>query len=251
MSASTSTLSVQLYSVRERLDEDFLGTLRALADLGFTQVEPFGFTPDVALTYSQAFAETGLSAPTTHAGILDAPDQAELFAAAAHAGVRTVILPSSAQERWTDAAGLEGIAADLNAAAALASEHEVRVGYHNHWWELENTVDGVPALEALATRLDDGVVLEVDTYWAEVGGVDAVGLLGRLGERVVAIHVKDGDRSRDTKKQQPARPGDVPVLDILAAAPDALRVIEFDDYDGDRLEGIAASVAYLREHGIS
>jgi len=33
---------------------------------------------------------------------------------------------------------------------------------------------------------------------------------------------------------------------VLAAAPRALRVIEFDDYRGDPFDGIAASLAYLR-----
>jgi len=35
-------LVVQLYSVRQPLAEDFAGTLRRLADLGLTRVEPYG-----------------------------------------------------------------------------------------------------------------------------------------------------------------------------------------------------------------
>ena len=38
-----------------------------------------------------------------------------------------------------------------------------------------------PALEVLAGSLDAGVLLEVDTYWAAVGGQDVPALLGRLG----------------------------------------------------------------------
>jgi hypothetical protein len=35
------------------------------------------------------------------------------------------------------------------------------------------------------------------------------------------------------------------VADILAAAPDALWVLEFDGYAGDIFEGLAASYAYV------
>src|SRR5438477_43939 len=82
------------------------------------------------------------------------------------------------------------------------------------------------ALELLAPRLDDRVVLEVDTYWVEVGGVDVVDLLGRLGDRVRFLHVKDGDKSRDTKAQLPAGEGEMDIPAVLAAAPDAMRVLE-------------------------
>jgi hypothetical protein len=37
----------------------------------------------------------------------------------------------------------------------------------------------------------------------------------------------------------------VPVSAVLAAAPDALRVVEFDRYDGDIYAGLAASFAFL------
>jgi sugar phosphate isomerase/epimerase len=88
-------------------------------------------------------------------------------------------------------------------------------------------------------------VLEVDTYWATAGGEDAAALLRRLGKKVYAIHVKDGGLATDASGQVPAGEGQIPVAEVLAAAPDALRVIEFDVYDGDIFEGIAASYAYL------
>ncbi len=96
-------------------------------------------------------------------------------------------------------------------------------------------------------QLDPAVVLEVDTYWATAGGEDAPALLRRLGAKVHAIHVKDGGLATDGTGQLPAGRGVVPVADVLAAAPQALRVIEFDAYDGDVFEGIAASLAYFSD----
>jgi sugar phosphate isomerase/epimerase len=88
-------------------------------------------------------------------------------------------------------------------------------------------------------------VLEVDTYWAAAGGADVPALLTSLGGKVRALHVKDGDLATDASGQVPAGQGRAPVDEVLAAAPAALRVIEFDQYAGDIFEGIAASFAYV------
>src|SRR6266536_4085714 len=163
-----------------------------------------------------------------------------VFAAAAALGIGTVIDPFVPPERWQDPADIAATAAALNDAAKLAAGHGLRIGYHNHWWELQSRIGGRSALEVFADQLDPAVVLEVDTYWAAAGGEDAPALLRRLGDRVRAIHVKDGGLATDATGQVPAGQGRVPVTEVLAAAPDALRVIEFDAYDGDIFEGIAA-----------
>src|SRR5699024_2283779 len=126
---------------------------------------------------------------------------AEVAAAAASLGITTVIDPFVAPEKWQSADDIADTARRLNEAAVIAAEHGITVGYHNHAHEIESTIDGVTALEHFASLLDPAVVLEVDTYWVAVGGADPVELLGRLGDRVVAIHVKDGPATAETKDQ--------------------------------------------------
>jgi sugar phosphate isomerase/epimerase len=236
-------LSVQLYSVRDAFAADPTGTLSRLAEIGFTQVEPYGVVENLA-TLRAGLPAFGLSAPTAHAKLLGV-DQSTVFAAAAECGISVVIDPHVPAERWRDPAEIAATAAGLNDAAKLAAEYGLTVGYHNHWWELESRIGGRSALEVFAEQLDPAVVLEVDTYWATVGGEDAPALLGRLGARVRAIHVKDGGLATDGSGQVPAGQGGVPVAEVLAAAPDALRVVEFDRYDGDIFAGLAASRAFL------
>ncbi|QRP43557.1 sugar phosphate isomerase/epimerase [Amycolatopsis sp. FDAARGOS 1241] len=238
-------LSVQLYSVRDAFAADPADTLRRLAAIGFTQVEPYGVVENVAALSSglQAF---GLTAPTAHAKLIG-EDQHAVFAAAKQLGIAVVIDPLVKPEQWQDPADIAATATALNAAAKVAQEHDVRVGYHNHWWELESRVDGRSALEVLAEQLDPAIALEVDAYWATAGGENAPELLRRLGQRVHAIHVKDGALATDASGQVPAGQGSVPLPEVLAAAPQALRVVEFDRYDGDIFDGIAASFAYLTE----
>ncbi|MFT4123422.1 MAG: TIM barrel protein [Microbacteriaceae bacterium] len=243
------SLSVQLYTVREALAADAAGTLARLAALGLRAVEPFGLVEQAAVL-RPLLAETGLAAPTSHASLVDA-DLDAVLAAAAALGVETVIEPAVGPERWHDREAIAGIAAALAEASRRAADLGLRVGYHNHWWETEIRLDGVPAIEVLAELLPEAVLLEVDVYWAAVGGTEPVALLERLGERVGAIHVKDGPISRDTARQLPAGAGAMPIAEILAAAPAARPVLEFDEYAGDLFEGLAAGIAHLSGLGVS
>jgi sugar phosphate isomerase/epimerase len=236
-------LSLQLYTVRGSLDSDLSGTLARVADIGFRQVEPFDLTA-LAPRIAAPLRDHGLSAPTSHVRLIGADLQA-VFAAAERLGVETLIDPHVDQERWRAASDIGQIADRLNAVAALAGEHGLKVGYHNHHFELASRIDGRHALEVFADRLAPGVVLEVDTYWAAVGGADVPALLRRLGDRVVALHVKDGDGSLDYKAQVAVGAGTMPVPQILAAAPGRLAVVELDDFAGDMLSAVADSYAYL------
>lgn len=236
--------SLQLYTLRDALEADLPGTIRRVADVGFTQVEPYNFV-DTAEELGEALKENGLTAPSGHAPLLS-QDQDRIFAAAKQLGISTVIDPFIPAGSWQRAEDIQATAAKLNEAAKKGAEYGIRVGYHNHQWELESTVEGRTALEYFADRLDPDVVLEVDTYWVAVGGHDPVAVLERLGGRVKFIHIKDGPLTTDTKAQLPAGKGQVAVLDVIAAATSVeAGVVEFDDYAGDIFEGIAESLAYL------
>ena len=238
-----SELSVQLYTVREALAQDFDGTLARIAGFGFTQVEPFALLK-FADELRNGLAQNGLTAPTTHVHLLG-EDQDAICVLAAELGIQTIIEPYVDPARWEAEADISKVASELNAAARTAAGYGLRVGYHNHHFELKSKISGVHALEVLADRLEPEVVLEVDTYWAYVGGADVPALITRLGDRVVALHLKDGDGSLDTTKQVPLGSGVLPVWDIIAAAPEALRVVELDDSETDLLQAVQAGREFL------
>jgi sugar phosphate isomerase/epimerase len=255
-------ISVQLYSIHEELDADLDGSLAKLAETGLTTVEAFDFVRR-ADALKTSFERYGLRSPTAHAvliekdaktpdGLLTRPPSEEVFAAAQALGVQVVIDPYVPLARWETRADVERNADRLNEAAAKAAGLGLKVGYHNHDHELSATIDGTPVLEVFAGLLDPAVLLEVDLYWATAGGADPVQLLQRLGDRVVAVHVKDGPiRPGITSRQmpldqQPAGHGDVPLTAALAAASSAeYAVIEFDHYEGDTFAAIRESYGFL------
>ncbi|WP_258061254.1 MULTISPECIES: sugar phosphate isomerase/epimerase [unclassified Rathayibacter] len=245
--ATPPDLSVQLYSVREPLAADLPATLDRLAAIGFTTVELFGFV-DLADAYRAALPASGLRAPSAHARLLGPQGDAtvdEILDTAASLGVETVIDPFVDPTRWTTADDVARIADELNALVDSAAARGLVLGYHNHAFEFENRVDGRSAFEHLAGLLDPRMVLELDTYWAAVGGDDPVEVLGRLGDQVRFLHVKDGPISTDTQEQLPAGEGAMDVPAILAAAPQALPVLEFDAYAGDIFEGLESAHRYV------
>lgn len=236
-------ISVQLYTVRDALERDLPGTLGRLAALGFSQVEPFDVVRR-ADAVAAGLAEHGLTAPSGHV-MLIGEDLDAVFAAARTVGMTTVIHPMVEAAAWAERDSVEAIARGLNDVAARAADRGLVVGYHNHAWELESAIGGRPALEVFADLLDDRVVLEVDTYWVQTGGVSPVELLKRLGERVTHLHVKDGPATMDTKAQVALGSGVLDVPGILAAAPDAMRVLELDDCSTDVFDALRDGLAYL------
>jgi sugar phosphate isomerase/epimerase len=242
---SSPDLSVQLYTVRSALAADPDATLARLAALGFRLVEPFALLENRD-ALREGLPRHGLIAPTTHADILG-PDRDAVFAAAGELGIGTVIQAWTEPAQWVAANGIARIATALDEAARVAADLGLRVGYHNHEFELATRIDGRHALEVFAGRLHPDVVLEVDTWWAHIGGADVPRLLDRLGERVVALHLKDGDGSGGGHVQVPLGQGVLPVREIVAAAPNALRVLELDDTAGDLFEAIRIGRQLLLE----
>lgn len=267
--------SVQLYTLAAEFSADMAGSLDRLAAIGLRNVEAFDFVrrPD---EIRAALDASGLASPTGHApllsdelwtpdGSIPTPAPEVVFEAAATLGLKTVIDPFVAPERWFTLEGVTAIADRLNALADTAASFGLAVGYHNHAQEFVADFDGQSAYERFVALTDERIALELDLYWALVGGQDVPALVSRLGDRLVAVHVKDGiapesnpfapgagEFGSDSLDQRHAGSGDVPLADALRAASAVqYAIIEYDNAPGDVFDDIAASYAFLTEGGFS
>jgi sugar phosphate isomerase/epimerase len=239
-------LSVQLYTVRDVLAQDRDGVLRQIAQAGYDAVEPFQPTEDPE-GLRKILDDLGLTVSGVHARQVLTEEADEVFAAAKVLGTDLVIIPVGLpMEEFSTRQGLQRMAERINEISARAAGHGLRLGYHNHEWELAAIVEGRHGLEVLADLLAPEVFLEVDTYWAAVGGADVPALLRRLSKRVLALHVKDGPLVRGEPNVAVGR-GLMPVPEVLAAAPEALRVVEMDACATDIVQALAESRTYLAE----
>ncbi|HUZ25250.1 MAG TPA: sugar phosphate isomerase/epimerase [Streptosporangiaceae bacterium] len=242
--------ALQLYTLREQLAADRKGILAQVAAFGYGAVEPFNVLSDTDGLLAD-LAAAGLSVCSVHA--TPAGEQADAIAAAARTlGADTVIVPHMPPARFADADSVQALARELNGIASWIAGQGLRLGYHNHDFELSSLIGGRPALEVLADALDDSVLLEVDTYWAAVGGQDVPALLGRLGERVRYLHVKDGPVVSRDDSMTAVGAGRMPVAQILAASPSAQwHVVELDRCATDMMTAVGDSLAWLVSHGLA
>jgi sugar phosphate isomerase/epimerase len=241
-------LALQLYTVRDQLAAGRSAVLKAIRDFGYGAVEPYDVRTDPRALRAD-LDEAGLAVCSVHAPALG-EDAGALLDGAGIVGADTVIVPSVPAGRFADADAVAALARDLSQAAARAADRGLRFGYHNHAFELA-PVAGRTGLEALADALDEGVLLEVDTYWAAVGGQDVPALLGRLGDRVRYLHVKDGPVTRDDPMTAVGA-GRMPVAEVLAACPSAeWHVVELDRCATDMLTAVRDSIAWLAGRGLA
>jgi sugar phosphate isomerase/epimerase len=247
---TVNPLAVQLYSLREQLGAGSRrAVLKSIAGLGYGAVELHDVTTDPE-HLREDLAEAGLTACAAHASATG-EGAAACLAGALAAGADTVIVPWAEPERFADAASVMALAQELNEGAARAADRGLRFGYHNHWFELETADGGKTGLEILADALDEDVILEVDTYWAAVGGQDVPQLLARLGDRVRYLHVKDGPVTRDDPMVAVGQ-GRMPIADILAAEPQAeWHVVELDRCATDMLTALGESLRWLVSEGLA
>jgi sugar phosphate isomerase/epimerase len=244
-------LAVQLYSVRDLLADDRASVLGGLAEIGYAAVEVADPTDD-PLGLRVLADDLGLEVCAVHASALArGMDAAEIFDAVHILGSDLVIIPAGIpRDEFASRDGVKRAADLLNSLAAQATKHGLRLGYHNHEHELESILDGRHAFDVLVDLMSPEIFLEIDTYWAAVGGVDVPGLLATHGDRVRLLHVKDGPGTRD-ESNVAVGSGAMAVPDFLAAAPHAWRVVEFDHCNGDIMDALRASFAYLNSVEIS
>lgn len=257
-------LAVQLYTFRDpaRFGGSGMGldpaTLQAIADAGFLGVETVDVPGGDPAAARRALDDLDLTVTSSHTwGKWSDP---EVFRRAVDAladlGSPRVIVSPSANELRTD---LSALIDRLAAAADLAAERGLRLGIHNHDAEMA-VVDGGRAIDRLVAGLDDAVDVQVDIFWAVVGGAVPADVIRGLGPRVVSLHLKDGealpssDASDEPFVNVPVGSGRVdpgPAVEAARAAGNVeWLIVEFDHVPGSAIDATRASLENLVARGL-
>lgn len=244
-------LGVQLYTVRDQLATDFEGTLRKVAEIGFSEFEFAGYYDRSPAQVRALLDELDVRAPSAHLGLnLFRADIDKLIGDANVIGHRYLVVPS-ANGRTAD--GWKQLAADFNLYAEKVARAGMRFGYHNHAAEFADLGGGTTAYDILLQETDPGLVdFELDLYWAVRGGQDPVAMFARSPGRFKLFHVKDmADRS-GSQAMAPVGEGEIDFAAIFAAAEQAgvqHYFVEHDnaaEYPAGSLASIATSYRNLR-----
>jgi sugar phosphate isomerase/epimerase len=247
-------ISVQLYTVRDLTASDFAGTLKQIAKIGYTEVELAGYgNLKTAAEAKKALDDAGLTVSGAHAPIdvLETDvervmDENELL------GSKLIICPWMPEDRRKDAAGWKAVARSLNQIGRALHERGIDLAYHNHSFEFQK-FEGKTGLDILFENSEPHLVkAEIDVYWVQHGGEDPVARINQLGDRCVALHLKDM-AGGDDRKFAEVGTGILDFKAILAAAQKSgvrYGAVEQDDtYGKPPLEAIKVSYENLKKLG--
>lgn len=185
-------IALQLYTVRQSAQQDFLGTLRKVAAMGYGAVELAGLHGLPAVQVRATLDELGVRAVSAHVALSDLESGLSAVVADMQTlGCEFVVVPWMPAERRTTAAAVQKIATTMNQWAATLRNEGLRLAYHHHSFEFE-PLDGSTMWEIFTTAIDPALVgLEIDVYWAARGGHDPATLITRHAPGVPLIHLKD------------------------------------------------------------
>ena len=190
-------IGIQLYSLRDQMQSDFEGTLAAVAEIGYAEVEFAGLYGRTPEQVRQTIDGLGLRAPSSHVGVSQMNSDPEgVFGAARTLGQTWVIEPYFRSDTLD---GYRQLAEDLNRAGEAAKEYGLRVGYHNHAHEFER-MGRMSPYSVIIKETDPSLVdLELDLYWAIEGyhtyaneRARPLALFDQAPGRFALFHVKDG-----------------------------------------------------------
>ncbi|NUU64314.1 sugar phosphate isomerase/epimerase family protein [Paenibacillus agri] len=243
-------IGLQLYTLREELEQDFEGTIRKVAALGYRGVEFFNYFGRTPEQVKQLLDETGLVALGAHRPYdVMIKDAKQEVAFNLHIGNTNLIVPYLNEEdrKWKD------VAANLRVIGEQCKEHGAVLSYHNHDFEFTEQVEGRTAWDYLFDEVPaDLLHAELDTCWVHFAGYDPVEYINKYAGRLPIIHLKDVKRREDGSPETVVLgEGEVNLTAILKAAEQAgveWAVVEQDYCSRPAFESVADSLNWVKAY---
>jgi sugar phosphate isomerase/epimerase len=232
-------LGLQLYSVRDAMGKDPMGSLKKLSDMGYIHVEHanyinrkfYGYT---AKEFKKILSDLSLQMPSGHT-VMTAKDWDNskndftdkwkyTIEDAAEVGQRYVISPWLDENLRTDMDGLKHFMEQFNKCGELCKSSGMKFGYHNHNFEFSTKVGDSDLYDYILKNTDPTLVAQQMDVGNMLGaGGIALDLLKKYPGRFELMHVKDEIKSTtgqgmDGYDSTILGTGVMPVKDIVKAA---------------------------------
>jgi len=192
-------IGLQLYTLRNPIKQDLGKTIREVAQIGYKQVEPYGFPSPQAIELIKQSRDRGMKVNSSHFdwnSLLD-PDKKgvqpfeKILETAREHKLTDLVVPYLHEVDRTDLSAYEKTAELLNKGATLAKQAGIRLAYHNHAFEFKPMNKGKTGYDVFVESFSPEMFFEVDVFWVKVGGVDPVSMIQKLGRRISQLHLKD------------------------------------------------------------
>jgi len=258
-------IGTQLYTVRDLMAKDPIGTLEKISKIGYKTVEGatytgselfYGMPPeqfkmvlsDNGLEMISGHYLLGAAMPNTKGTMVN--DWQKAVDDAAAVGLKYMVCAHLSNTERGTLDGYQQTAEKLSAAGAISQKAGIQLCYHNHDFEFV-AQDGKLPYDVLLQGTDpDLVKMEMDIYWVYKAKQDPIALFKKYPGRFPLWHVKDMD---NTPKQMFTEVGNgvIPFKTIFAQAKVAGLDYFFNEQDvcpGDPLDSMAKSYKYIKEN---
>ncbi|WP_371017702.1 sugar phosphate isomerase/epimerase family protein [Pseudalkalibacillus sp. JSM 102089] len=185
-------VAVQMYTLREESEKDFIGTLKKVSDIGYQGVEFAGYYDMSAKDLKIVMDDLGLMAASSHIPLDKLMEDLSSVIAYQHEiGSTKLVCPFIAPQMRTEE-GYSELIRSLNDIGQECSKEGITLCYHNHDFELERLSNGKTALETILDETNpEWVKAEFDIYWLTRAGENPVEWMKRYQDRTPLVHLKD------------------------------------------------------------
>jgi sugar phosphate isomerase/epimerase len=193
-------VGLQLYTIRDAMAADLLGSLKKLSDLGYKNLELAGYADGkfyghTAAEFKKIVADLGMVAISSHAAVESKGitlDTAKLMADShAALGVKYCIQPWVNDEDRT-VEKYKKMIGDWNKVGKEMKSVGIQFGYHNHNFEFKKVNGIVPYYDIYMPEMDkDLITMELDLFWAEKAGQNPIEMFNKYPGRFQLLHLKD------------------------------------------------------------
>jgi sugar phosphate isomerase/epimerase len=195
-------IGLELYSVRDELKKDLMGTVRGVAKMGYEVVEfyapYFEWKPDYGKDVRKLLDDLGIKCLSTHNGSASFTDANLPRAIELNQILGTKIIVMASPGRVTTMDGWKKVADTLNHAQEKLKPIGLRAGYHNHLAEFQ-PLEGKRPIEIIAANTAKEVVLQFDVGPCLEAGSDPVAWIDANPGRIASMHVKDWSQEKGYK----------------------------------------------------
>ena len=225
---------IQLYSIREDMNKDPLGTLTQLSKMGYKHVEHASYNNRKfygwsATEFKKLLNDLGMTMPSGHtvmstkhwdASKKDFNDAWKYTVEdAAAAGQMFVISPSMETNTRRDLNALKGFMEVFNKSGELCQKYGMKFGYHNHDFEFSEKLGDKTLFDIILGETDPKLVMQqLDIGNMINGGAKALDIMQKYPGRFESMHVKAEIESKaGHEKYESAilNVGIVPVKEII------------------------------------
>jgi sugar phosphate isomerase/epimerase len=192
-------LALQLYSVRDDMEKDFLGTLKKVKELGYDGGELAGLYGYSGEEVRDMFKEIGLTPISAHVTYNDIIADIECTVKTYKTiGCKYMAIPYLPEDMRYGTDVYDEITENFKKIAKCCNENGITLLYHNHDFEFLKTKEGKYVLDDLYERLDKTLLqTEIDTCWVNVGGENPSEYVLKYTGRAPIVHLKDFDGEKD------------------------------------------------------